>query len=126
MTFLSVKQTANFPPHGDATARVTGDGRVIVLEEEGEEEEEEEEIVNMRPSDKRTVILPAEWSTVSRDASGAGHTIRRCCQNIGGNTSDLQLGGSCGRTIKTPNEKCARVCWHTIIRRGYVVGGGGT
>ena len=53
MIFLSAKQTANFLPHGDATASVTGDGSAI----DGEEEEEEEN-VNIRPSDKRTVMLP--------------------------------------------------------------------
>ena len=56
MIFLSAKHTANFLPHGDATASVTGDGSAIVGEEE--EEEEEEENVNRRPSDNRTVMLP--------------------------------------------------------------------
>jgi hypothetical protein len=53
MTFRSARHTANFPPHDDATASVTGEGRLIAGDEEPVEE-----TVMMRPSDRRTRRLP--------------------------------------------------------------------
>ncbi len=53
MTFRSARHTANFPPHDDATASVTGEGRLIAVDEEPVEE-----TVMMRPSDRRTRRLP--------------------------------------------------------------------
>ncbi len=53
MTLRSARQTANFPPHDDATASVTGEGKLIAGDEEPEEE-----TVMMRPSEKRTRRLP--------------------------------------------------------------------